>query len=555
MKTGFSLYEAMRSYAGYEGSLLSSTDYLSLTRQVVEASVEAGVQRVIVRLTDGQALARIPDTTFLVTPEQSRSLLPRFAKIIHLSPDDLLADEMFLLVADTQLPFVMVGKKVQSGYYQTVVSSVVSLIDGAQTILNGYAGIFIPAINTYVPEAFRRSGKLLAQLSTQYQSEIVASWLQDLLRSSPDERLETIQQILNATYIRWGSRKIGEKPPSISGNRYDGIHQHQKLLDEQGQTFEAIGMITDGRFLMKCQTIIGALPVLGGYYPSTNVASAPTDNRPHDVLADFSLDTFMQQVNANGLDILANGGTDSAPTPITTPQFSMPMQNAAPTAAPNEVAGFVQGLSLQALQHVSYQVNMLRDDILNSGILQTLQQDMREPMQRFINQSADLLFLIDEIAYVQQVADRVQERKETIEIDELINAIVMTFAGEAERQGVDLLFDMPDELPSIEAEPEAVNRALVVLLESALGRIRQSGWIRIEVRSVPTQVMIQVVDNGERLDVSHPDELFQLQFSSEGEGDSTMGFVLVKTIMAAHQGQLSINQKENTNIVTLAFSR
>lgn len=545
MKTGLSLYDTIRSYAGYEGKLLTEAAYHQLTQQVATAALAAGVQRVIARVRSGEALEPIPDATFLVTSDQPRNLLPRFAKVVPIAPTDWLVNERFFLVADTQLPFVMVGRATGTGQYQTMVSNALSVIEGVQTILNGYERIFIPIINTYAPEAFRRSGALLARTAAQFGSEIVASWLQDLLSSPPDERLSVIQQMLNATYVRWGNRSIGEKPPSIAGNRYDGVHQHQKLLDEAGQPFEAIGMINDSRFLMKCQTIVGALPVLGGYREIAAQRDDPTPTHVGDVLAGFSLDAFMQEVNLNGLDLLMKR---SDTPPATAADAPPPLP-----ATTDPVANFVQGLSLQALQHVSYQVNVLRDDILNSGILQTLAHNMREPMQRFINQSADLLFLIDEIAYVHQVAERIHERKQPIEVDELINAIVITFAGEAERQGVQLLFDMPDTLPPIEAEPEALNRAVMVLLENALERIAGAGWIRIEIEDQPGALVIRVLDNGSPLGSIQPEALFEPQFSSDG--NTTLGFVLVNTIMMAHQGQLRVAREGVTNIATLEFSR
>lgn len=551
MNTDLSLFDVLTPLAGFDGKVISLSAYEAMVQYIAQYAQRLGVRNIVARLQQGKVLESIPETLFFVTPEQHAGQFPRFAQFIRLSANHALAADQFILIADAHLPFLLVARGISKQQVRVFISNDFELIEGTQTIIAGFDQVFLPMINGYGAKALQYSSDLVTRLALRHGDKLVVTWFRELFFVPPTQVLATAQQLLGATYLRWDNHKVGQRPPAVAA--YDGIHQHQKLLGINGEKFEAVGMVNDRRFIQRCQFIVGVLPLLMSRSQppvSAPTASATQDNEVDELLASFSLEAFMSQV----ADELSNSLTDRPAESSVQHTRHAATPTIAPAPATRATAEDATArLSASVLQHISQQINLLRDDILNSGILQSLRDEMAQPMQRFINQSTDLLFLIDEVTYIHQVAQRLPRQSEPIAVGELVNAIVITFAGEAERRGVELTFEMPNKVPLIHMDPEALNRALVVLLEFALERLPHHGWIRIEVVSTEPQLQIHIMDNGEPFEVENPDALFQPIFSADGT--TKLGLALVETIMRVAQGNIRVQREKNVNIFTLSFKR
>jgi signal transduction histidine kinase len=110
-----------------------------------------------------------------------------------------------------------------------------------------------------------------------------------------------------------------------------------------------------------------------------------------------------------------------------------------------------------------------------------------------------------------------------------------------------------DGATTIDADPRAVRRVFVNLLANARAAAGPGGKIRVEARSVPGQVQIDVLDNGSGIPAEIRDRLFQ-PFVSRSAGGTGLGLAIAARIMQAHRGSIAVEQRSGwATCFTLRF--
>ncbi|NDJ62512.1 MAG: HAMP domain-containing histidine kinase [Chloroflexi bacterium] len=203
------------------------------------------------------------------------------------------------------------------------------------------------------------------------------------------------------------------------------------------------------------------------------------------------------------------------------------------------------------LSYVNREISFLRDRILDIGLAQSLAQQPRDALNQFVNRSGDLLLLIDEVVYMQRMVEQVQASLESLEPHVLLGSLVITYAGEAERRGVDLTYDAPEELPSIQGNAEALNRALVIILERAIEEAAPRGRVEIGAALVNNDALeFFVRDTGQPLDDSAMTDLFRPRFLTD-DNASGLGFAALVPIAEAHYGTVQVKRENALNVIAL----
>lgn len=547
MKFGLSLYDALSSYVGENGARLSGVQFTTLMSLVNRYTQIAQTRKVLARLDRPMMVLDMGGTYFLDSSQQALAdQLEGNAYVLE--ADDTLSHDRFFIVDDNTLPFILVARSTDNGAnYQVLISIDHAMIDGARAILGQYGPNFMRSAMFEAPR-YHTAGNLLGHIVYQFGRNIASSWLEDALDAhtkEQTERLACVQRALNAVWINWKGLVLGQRPAREVG------YQHQRITGDDGEVFEVIGPDGDD-FAKRCYACVGLLAAF-------DEIEQPVQPEL-DFLKNFSLEDFIADIESDfGLQ------DDSEPTPglseslPTTsqahPAAASHLQNGksatdvAPTAPNTSVS--LPSVSNNVLRYVGHQINTLRDNILDSGIIQELKTDTRSVMQHFVNASSDLLLLIDEIIYMQQVTEQIRQDRQQLDVGMLVNALVMTYASEAERRGVTLMCDLADDLPEILGNAEALNRALMIMVERSLDATEGKGRVELDVLLHDRYLELVTRDNGEVLSKEARRKLFIPDFSGQGTMGQSLGFATVKAIAEAHGGRVQIREEKGMNLVAL----
>lgn len=140
---------------------------------------------------------------------------------------------------------------------------------------------------------------------------------------------------------------------------------------------------------------------------------------------------------------------------------------------------------------------------------------------------------------------------EPLSLSGLANNVATGAAPDMERRRHDFIIDIPrDDLIMMQGEPVQLGQAISNLLSNAAKYTPDGGRVRLNVRrKSPTMGIIEVIDNGFGIAPDAQKELFtefyRVRSSSVSKIEGTgLGLNLVRTIVEAHRGRVSVSSAE-----------
>jgi signal transduction histidine kinase len=114
-----------------------------------------------------------------------------------------------------------------------------------------------------------------------------------------------------------------------------------------------------------------------------------------------------------------------------------------------------------------------------------------------------------------------------------------------EKEGFTLEVEMGDELPDVEIDPEAIEQALLNLLNNAIKYSAGQKYIRLGVRADGNRLLIAVTDRGIGVAKADQKRIFEKFYRAETTlvhetKGSGLGLALVQHIMEAHGGSVEL---------------
>lgn len=151
--------------------------------------------------------------------------------------------------------------------------------------------------------------------------------------------------------------------------------------------------------------------------------------------------------------------------------------------------------------------------------------------------------------------------KEKLDLVAEISEIAIMFAPQAEKQGVEIVFEEPNGIVPILADKNRLKQIFVNLLDNALKYSQDSSKIEIKIDQSHknNNVVVSIKDYGKGI---HPDDIEKVkQKFYKGKGakrGSGIGLALVTELVKAHGGEFSIeseHKKYTKTSVTLNVVR
>jgi len=129
---------------------------------------------------------------------------------------------------------------------------------------------------------------------------------------------------------------------------------------------------------------------------------------------------------------------------------------------------------------------------------------------------------------------------ETVDLNELVSAVLRLLEAQLESSGaIHPEIHLDPHLPSIEADPEQIKRALQNLTLNAMDAMPGGGTLRIQTRQYNSTVILEVSDTGQGLTKEECDRLFTPYYTTKQHGTG-LGLAIVQSVVSDHGGTISV---------------
>ncbi len=133
----------------------------------------------------------------------------------------------------------------------------------------------------------------------------------------------------------------------------------------------------------------------------------------------------------------------------------------------------------------------------------------------------------------------VDAQHEPVAMSGLVGEVFDLVRPEAERLGVRLERNAQESLPSVMGDRIGLRQALLNLALNACQAMPQGGTLRVEARSKPGWVVVDVRDTGSGISPEDLERIFELYFTTRS-GGSGIGLSMVYRIVKLHGGEIEV---------------
>ena len=128
----------------------------------------------------------------------------------------------------------------------------------------------------------------------------------------------------------------------------------------------------------------------------------------------------------------------------------------------------------------------------------------------------------------------------------------------ADARSLRISFDLPDDLPLVDVDPERVGQVLRNLLNNAVAHTPAGGEIAVVARPGSREVVVSVRDSGSGISPEHLPHVFERFYRADRSrarqtGGAGLGLAIVKQIVLAHGGTVSAESELGSGS-TITFS-
>jgi two-component system NtrC family sensor kinase len=223
----------------------------------------------------------------------------------------------------------------------------------------------------------------------------------------------------------------------------------------------------------------------------------------------------------------------------------------------------VSQLKIEFVQNISHELRVPLTfvkgyvDLLREGAFGEIKPEQEEPLDIIAKRTDRISRLVGDMLTLQRL------ESEGIEFTEVDLAKIAHTAAEdaraaAQRAGVVIEEDIPENLPPILGGPDQLPRVFDNLLSNAIKFSPDGGNITLSIRDEADQIKVHISDTGIGIPPDKLEHLFARFYRASGsEGrripGTGLGLSIVKAIVEAHGGQVSVQSQEGKGS-TFSFS-
>jgi signal transduction histidine kinase len=225
----------------------------------------------------------------------------------------------------------------------------------------------------------------------------------------------------------------------------------------------------------------------------------------------------------------------------------------------NQMAERVQEMIAQQRAFVDNAAHELRSPLtsirLRIEMLQTRGRNDAELAQRYLMQ------MEREVGYLQRMVDHLlslaavetDERAanlKPLDLSRVLYAVTDAMSDTVQQAGLGLQTDIPEHLPTIEANAEQMNMMIRNLIDNAIKYTRRGGTIYLAAKALQDEIEVQVTDTGIGIPADALPRIFDRFYRvdtshSRTQGGAGLGLALVRSIAQAHGGSVQVASRVN----------
>jgi len=190
----------------------------------------------------------------------------------------------------------------------------------------------------------------------------------------------------------------------------------------------------------------------------------------------------------------------------------------------------------------------------------TLTSEQKSLLMKGYESNERIINLINKMLVVTRIeSGKMQYDFTPILIENLIDAVLLDFTGQAKEREVSIVFARPSEqLPYIEADPDKIRAVIQNLVENALFYTRPKGTITLSAQTHDGVIEVSVQDDGIGIPQEQQAGIFNKFFRAdnavkERTDGSGLGLFVIKNIIETHGGRISFKSVENVG-TTFTFT-
>jgi signal transduction histidine kinase len=137
--------------------------------------------------------------------------------------------------------------------------------------------------------------------------------------------------------------------------------------------------------------------------------------------------------------------------------------------------------------------------------------------------------------------------------DGLENTLVML--GHKLRDGITVVRDYADDLPTIDADPGELNQVWTNLIDNAADAMAGSGTLRVGVRETGEQLVVEIADTGPGMPAEVAARAFEPFFTTKEVGTGTgLGLDIARRIVVErHGGTIEIDPAPGATVIRVGL--
>jgi signal transduction histidine kinase len=185
------------------------------------------------------------------------------------------------------------------------------------------------------------------------------------------------------------------------------------------------------------------------------------------------------------------------------------------------------------------------------GILGALQ---RKFLERIKASSERMGGLVEDLIQVTAIEKgKLELSPESVNLGAAIDEAVALTVSRLREKNITLRVDLPDQLPEMKADKDALQQILLHLLQNAGAASRVDGEISLQARIEDNEqdtayVLLQISDSGDGIPAEDMPRVFSRLYRADnpliqGVGDTGVGLSIVKSLVEAHGGRIWVDSE------------
>ncbi len=174
----------------------------------------------------------------------------------------------------------------------------------------------------------------------------------------------------------------------------------------------------------------------------------------------------------------------------------------------------------------------------------------REYAKIILTESTRLTNLVNKFLDLSRLeSGRTELQMNPFDLRYLVEKIIETYKGEAEKKDIKIITEIPDTLPLALGDQDMIEQVLLNLFSNAVKYSPNRSKIGIEAKDEDDKILVSVIDNGYGIpkeSLPHVFDKFYRVVDSEGTEEvegSGLGLALAKEIVERHGGTIKVNSR------------